>query len=893
MAALSHVATLGGISGADPITSLELFGSGGGTLLQGFSDTGALRGTWTLGAGAAQQGGSHDPGAAYGIARLSLALDGGSRILTDDQFGRIASSGSHRAALDQSAFGLFRIETAWLDQGASGWLYVEHPTGGLARFTVTDAALAGGGTLALAPQATTATGAIDDLVQMARGSTDYLVSVSAATDAVTVWQVGGGGTLTETGAAPGGQGLAAPSAAVSVSVDGDGYLVVAGTGSSSLSVYRLTVAGGLQMTDHVLDDAVATRFSGASVLETAELDGRPYLLAAGNDQGLSVLTVLPGGQLVHLASLGDSAEMTLDAVTAITAHAVGGRLQIFAASAGETGITQLEFDPGPAGSTLIGSTANDSLTGTGGADVLTGGGGNDTLSGGGGDDILRDGAGVDRLAGGAGADLFVLVADGVPDIIVDFDPAEDRLDLSAFDMLYSRIQLDIIPTSFGARLLYRDEDIRVYSASGQTLAETAFTDAALLNLYRPPRGDYVAQETLAGTEGADTLVGAEANLQVLGLGGDDVLRSQSGQNLLDGGGGRDCADYSTAALAVEADLTDGFALVGADWSDQLVGIEHLVGGAFDDVLSGDGGGNELFGAAGADALLGAAGSDELTGGTGADTLTGGDGNDTLYGNTSTDMLMGGGGADEVRGGSGQDVLYGGAGDDYLIGHDGWDSLFGEAGDDELRGSTGADTLRGGAGDDALHGGTGVDRLYGGDDDDRIWGNQGADPLYGEAGRDELFGGSAIDTLSGGTGNDTLWGNEGADDLFGNSGNDLLYGGTGNDNQSGGPGNDTIYGGQGLDTLNGSGGDDWLRGGTLADTFIYTSGADRIDDYKTSVDTLLLDTSLWSGSKTAAQILAQFGASQGGDYVLNFGGGNSLTFNGGLVPGQLEDSIGFL
>nr|MDJ0825020.1 calcium-binding protein [Rhodobacter sp.] len=141
--------------------------------------------------------------------------------------------------------------------------------------------------------------------------------------------------------------------------------------------------------------------------------------------------------------------------------------------------------------------------------------------------------------------------------------------------------------------------------------------------------------------------------------------------------------------------------------------------------------------------------------------------------------------------------------------------------------------------------------------------------------------------------DTLWGNEGADEMFGNSGGDLLYGGTGNDNQRGGDGNDTLYGGQGLDTLNGGEGDDWLRGGTLADTFVFAAGADQIDDFNTTVDALLLDAALWIGAKTAAEILAEFGGTQGSDYVLDFGGGNSLTFNGGIDTAQLEDDIGFL
>ncbi|MDJ0824729.1 MAG: calcium-binding protein, partial [Rhodobacter sp.] len=87
-------------------------------------------------------------------------------------------------------------------------------------------------------------------------------------------------------------------------------------------------------------------------------------------------------------------------------------------------------------------------------------------------------------------------------------------------------------------------------------------------------------------------------------------------------------------------------------------------------------------------------------------------------------------------------------------------------------------------------------------------------------------------------------------------------------------------------------DDWLRGGTLADTFVFAAGADQIDDFNTTVDLLKLDDALWAGAKTAAEILAEFGGTQGSDYVLGFGGGNSLTFNGGVDPEVLENLISF-
>ena len=83
--------------------------------------------------------------------------------------------------------------------------------------------------------------------------------------------------------------------------------------------------------------------------------------------------------------------------------------------------------------TLIGGPENDVLNGQDGADILRGGAG---------PDILRGGAGYDQLTGGAGADRFVFasaaeIGNGTTpssrDVIADFTPGEDRIDLSGID----------------------------------------------------------------------------------------------------------------------------------------------------------------------------------------------------------------------------------------------------------------------------------------------------------------------------------------------------------------------------------------------------------------------------------------------------------------------------
>jgi VCBS repeat-containing protein len=80
---------------------------------------------------------------------------------------------------------------------------------------------------------------------------------------------------------------------------------------------------------------------------------------------------------------------------------------------------------------LTGSNFNDSLTGDNNSNLINGGMGNDVLNGGGGDDFLIGGLGNNTLTGGSGADTFQwLKGNSGHDVITDFTPGTDKLDLS-------------------------------------------------------------------------------------------------------------------------------------------------------------------------------------------------------------------------------------------------------------------------------------------------------------------------------------------------------------------------------------------------------------------------------------------------------------------------------
>lgn len=80
---------------------------------------------------------------------------------------------------------------------------------------------------------------------------------------------------------------------------------------------------------------------------------------------------------------------------------------------------------------MDGGSGKDVLKGGNGDDELLGGGSGDKMNGGNGDDLLNGGKGKDKIKGGKGADQFVYekMSDR-GDLILDFDPTADVLDLS-------------------------------------------------------------------------------------------------------------------------------------------------------------------------------------------------------------------------------------------------------------------------------------------------------------------------------------------------------------------------------------------------------------------------------------------------------------------------------
>lgn len=640
-----------------------------------------------------------------------------------------------------------------------------------------------------------------NVIDMAEATVDqntFLLTLSSSENGVSCFAVtNADGALAQCdsfGAAQG-LGISAATDLEVVSAFGETYAVIAAAGSSSLSVLKVAENGDLSYCDHILDTQ-HTRFGGVTAVTSIDINGQIFVIAGGADDGLSLFTLLPGGRLQYLETIEYDGANGLNNIESIVATELDQNIQLFVAAGGGAGISQFTVDLPQLGNNQLGDSGANVLIGTGGSEILSGGDGDDQISGGFGTDFIHDGAGNDVMTGGAGRDVFILSADGDTDIILDFQPYNDRLDLSAFTMLYSHKQLVFTATETGAIIEYRDEVI-----------ELTHRDSKPLTLYQvlwgsfkgPNRPNFNIVTQHDGTADDDRFIGSYAVDLMTGKNGNDILHGMAGSDRLAGGNGHD----------------------------------QLFGGASDDNLRGNAGADVLHGGDGADLLRGGQGHDQLYGGADDDVLHGDAGGDTLDGNAGDDMIWGGDGNDTVDLGSGNDTAHLGAGNDRAEGQSGADEINGDAGHDRIFGQGGNDTLSGGDNHDTLSGGDGNDHISGGSGADKIFGNAGNDQLWGNQGDDICKLGGGDDFASGGLGNDILTGAGGKDHLVGGSGHDTL---------SGGHGADRIYGGKGRDICQGGKANDTLTGNQGHDVFLFqaSDGRDTITDFTSGEDLIHLD-----------------------------------------------------
>lgn len=247
--------------------------------------------------------------------------------------------------------------------------------------------------------------------------------------------------------------------------------------------------------------------------------------------------------------------------------------------------------------TITGSKYNDYINGGDGNDKLLGGAGDDELIGGDGNDILNGGTGYDTMYGGAGDDIYFIDGSYHGDTV--YENANEGTDTI----------LSFVSTAIMAENV---ENLQIITK----LASNAY---------------------------GNTL--------------DNVIAAGAGNNILDGGEGKDTASYALSKAAVTVSLATTMAQnTGGSGYDTLYNFEKLMGSGYADTLTGDDNANTLSGNGGNDILDGGAGSDIIFGNGGNDTVMGGDGNDFLFGGLGNDVIYGGAGNDKLTGAGGNDFF---------------------------------------------------------------------------------------------------------------------------------------------------------------------------------------------------------------------------------------------
>lgn len=431
-----------------------------------------------------------------------------------------------------------------------------------------------------------------------------------------------------------------------------------------------------------------------------------------------------------------------------------------------------------------GGDGADRLFGQLGEDELCGGTGSDTLFGGDGNDILEGESENDFLDGGLGTD-FLYGGDG-----------NDRISGGAgFDIIYGGTGIDTVD----------------YSAS---------TAAVIINL-----GEFWRNS--GGDASSDLLTEMMTNLAA----GEDpsaILQSALFFSLLTSLG----TDGTETAFTLSV-------------PDVILGVEGVIGTAFNDLLIGDGLANRLTGGDGNDTLDGGAGNDIMTGGNGADVYRV---NSSLDQAIETSAV---GGTDRVE-----------SSVSFVLGAFVENLTLTGAAAINATGNTLSNLLVGNNAANVLHGGAGADRMIGGNGNDTYVVDHDSDVVTEASalGGTDLVKSTVSYALGANVENLTLWGSA-AIHATGNALSNKLTGNLAANRLLGGAGNDRLNGGAGNDELRGGAGNDELTGGAGLDRFVFdaalsaTINVDAIIDYSVPDDTIVLLRSIFSGIAADGKLAA--------------------------------------
>ena len=336
---------------------------------------------------------------------------------------------------------------------------------------------------------------------------------------------------------------------------------------------------------------------------------------------------------------------------------------------------------------ILGENGEDTLFGENGNDVLLAGAGDDRVLGGAGDDLIQGEEGNDFLDGGEGAD--VMLAGLGNDIILagagnDTAHGDDGDDIFIATLNDGDDSYDggngIDTVSFASTGSGAGAEVDL-AAGTATSSETGTDELIDIEHVIGSAGD----DIIAGNAEDNDLVGGAGNDAVQGADGDDRFFAtiDDGDDSFDGGEGVDTISFADTSAGVDIDLTAGTADGAETGTDQLIDIEHVIGSAGDDTMTGDAQDNELSGGAGNDMFVATIndGDDVFDGASGTDTIS--------FASTVADAVI------DLVAGTAESAE---TGTDQIANIE---NVVGSQGDDEIVLSNAVNIVSGGGGDDSF------------------------------------------------------------------------------------------------------------------------------------------------------------------------------------------------
>jgi alkaline phosphatase len=179
--------------------------------------------------------------------------------------------------------------------------------------------------------------------------------------------------------------------------------------------------------------------------------------------------------------------------------------------------------------------------------------------------------------------------------------------------------------------------------------------------------------------------------------------------------------------------------------------------------------------------------------------------DVIYGNEGVNEIFANNGNNRIYGGSAADLVYTGSGKDVIFADEGENNVFSGDGDDQVYGGSQADYIYAGAGDDLIYANEGKNIIDAGPGNDRIYGGSQGDRILAGAGNDLIYANGGDNFINAGLGDDQVWTGGGADTFVLNTGAGFvtIQGYGGNDRFSLGTGlkaADLIFSAQSGDTI---------------------------------------------------------------------------------------------